>query len=213
MILGMQKSILATAPHDLSNTKTIILGVIPHFDGNPHERFSFAPAFKNWGGPHTPDLGTFAAFRDFCDTTGQKGGGHGCLIRGMGDRFLSSAGAGGICVRPMRLPDPSPVLDKNRAPMGPEILSSTGAGVWRKAPMAFPDSSSVLDKFQSAKGVYRGYGMAGYSWLRDCRPQIAEFESRLKFSISLENFKPDLQNSPQKKRGLVGGALEIFNLA
>ena len=64
----------------------------------------------------------------------------------MGDRFLSSAGAGGNCARPMRLPDPSPVLDKNRAPMGPEILSSTGAGVWRKAPMAFPDSSSVLDK-------------------------------------------------------------------
>ena len=50
----------------------------------------------------------------------------------------------------MRLPDPSPVLDKNRASMGPEILSSTGAGVWRKAPMAFPDSSSVLDKFLSA---------------------------------------------------------------
>ena len=37
----------------------------------------------------------------------------------------------------MRLPNPSPVLDRNRAPMGPEILSSTGAGVWRKAPMAF----------------------------------------------------------------------------
>ena len=68
----------------------------------------------------------------------------------MGDRFLSSAGTGKNCARPMRLPDPSPVLDKNRAPMGPEILSSTGAGVWRKAPMAFPDSSSVLDKFQSA---------------------------------------------------------------
>ena len=68
----------------------------------------------------------------------------------MGDRFLSSAGAGGNCARPMRLPDPSPALDKNRAPMGPEILSSTGTGVWRKAPMAFPDSSSVLDKFQSA---------------------------------------------------------------
>ena len=50
----------------------------------------------------------------------------------------------------MMLPDPSPVLDKTRAPMGPEILSSTGAEVWRKAPMAFPDSSSVLDKFQSA---------------------------------------------------------------
>ena len=54
----------------------------------------------------------------------------------------------------MRLPDPSPVLDKNRAPMGPEILSSTGAGVWRKAPMAFPDSSSVLDKFQAAIYIY-----------------------------------------------------------
>ena len=51
----------------------------------------------------------------------------------------------------MRLPDPSPVLDKNLAPMGPEILSSTGAGVWGKAPMAFPDSSSVLDKFLSAR--------------------------------------------------------------
>ena len=50
----------------------------------------------------------------------------------------------------MRLSNPSPVLDKNRAPMGPEILSSTGGGVWRKAPKAFPDSSSVLDKFQSA---------------------------------------------------------------
>ena len=49
-----------------------------------------------------------------------------------------------------RFPDPSPVLDKNRAPMGPEILSSTGAGVCTKAPEAFPDSSSVLDKFQSA---------------------------------------------------------------
>ena len=56
---------------------------------------------------------------------------------------------GGDCARPMRLPDPSPVLDKNRAPMGSEILSSTGAGVWRKAPMAFPDSSPALDKFQS----------------------------------------------------------------
>ena len=67
----------------------------------------------------------------------------------LGDQFLSRAGAGGNCACPMRLPDPSPVLGKNRAPMGPEIISSTGAGVWRKAPMAFPDSSSVLDKFQS----------------------------------------------------------------
>ena len=49
------------------------------------------------------------------------------------------------CALPMRLPNPSPVLDKLLAPIGPEILSSLG-----KAPMAFPDSSSVLDKFQSA---------------------------------------------------------------
>ena len=68
----------------------------------------------------------------------------------MGDRLLSSAGTGSNCALSIRFPDPSPVLDKNRAPMGPEILSSTGAGVCRKAPKAFPDSSSVLDKFQSA---------------------------------------------------------------
>ena len=68
--------------------------------------------------------------------------------------ILFSAGAGGDCSRPMKLPDPSPVLDKNCAPIRPEILSSTGAGVWRKAPTAFPDSSSVLDKFQSAICVF-----------------------------------------------------------
>ena len=50
----------------------------------------------------------------------------------------------------MRLPDPSPVPEKNRVVMGPAILSSTGAGVWRKASTAFPDFSSALDKFQSA---------------------------------------------------------------
>ena len=71
----------------------------------------------------------------------------------MGDRFLSSAGAGKNCALSLsiRFPDRSPVLDKNRAPMRPEILSSTGAGVCRKAPKAFPDSSSVLDEFQSSR--------------------------------------------------------------
>ena len=38
------------------------------------------------------------------------------------------------------------------------------------------------------------------------------FQSRLKISISLEIFNPDLQNSPQKNRGSVGGALENFKL-
>ena len=79
----------------------------------------------------------------------------------MGDRFLSSAGAGGNCARPMRLPDPSPILDKNRAPMGPEILSSTGAGVWRKAPRAFKfiqfctGEISVNDKVHVCEGFIR----------------------------------------------------------
>ena len=54
-----------------------------------------------------------------------------------GDRFLSSAGTGKNCLLSMRVPDPSPALDKNCAPIGPEILSGTGAGVWGKAPKYF----------------------------------------------------------------------------
>ena len=68
----------------------------------------------------------------------------------MGDRLLSSAGTGKNGTLSMRVPDPSPVLDNNRAAMGTKILSSTAAGVWRKAPEGLPDSSSALDKFQSA---------------------------------------------------------------
>ena len=50
-------------------------------------------------------------------------------------------------------------------------------------------------------------------------PNLEKIQSRLKFSISLENFKiawnfqawpPEL---PTKNRGLVGGSLEIFKLA
>ena len=48
--LGMRNSILGMAFHDLSNTKPVILGAtpgaIPGIDGNPHERFSFAPTFS-----------------------------------------------------------------------------------------------------------------------------------------------------------------------
>ena len=67
VILGMRNSILGMASHDLINTKTTILGAtpgaIPGIDGNPHERFSFAPTFverffKNWGGPRAPDVHT-----------------------------------------------------------------------------------------------------------------------------------------------------------
>ena len=64
-ILGIRKSILGMASHDLSSTKTRILGatpgVIPRIDGNPHERFSYAPPFserffKNSGGPSAADV-------------------------------------------------------------------------------------------------------------------------------------------------------------
>ena len=64
---------------------------------------------------------------------------------------------------------PSPVLDKNRAPMGPEILSSTWAGLWRKAPMAFPDSSSVLDIFQSESNNFGGGCKVRFVTHRTCQ--------------------------------------------
>ena len=62
------KSILGMASHDLSNTKTTILGatpgVIPGIGGNPQERFSFAPSilgaffffFSNIGGCHKASI-------------------------------------------------------------------------------------------------------------------------------------------------------------
>ena len=64
LILGMRNSILGMASHNLSNTKTTILGATPGailgIDGHPYERFSFAPAFseryfKNQGGHRAPD--------------------------------------------------------------------------------------------------------------------------------------------------------------
>ena len=63
-IFGMRNSILGMASHDLSNTKSIILGAIPGailgIDGHPHERCSFAPAFlelffTHWGGPRAQE--------------------------------------------------------------------------------------------------------------------------------------------------------------
>ena len=67
-ILGIRNSILGMASHDLSNTKTTILGVtpgaVPGSGGNTNERFSFAPPFserffENWGGPRAQDLCVF----------------------------------------------------------------------------------------------------------------------------------------------------------
>ena len=50
----------------------------------------------------------------------------------------------------IRMPNPSPTLDKNLASMGAGILSSIGVGVWRRAPEEFPGSNTTLDTFQSA---------------------------------------------------------------
>ena len=89
------------------------------------------------------------------------------IVHSLGDRLLSSASTGKNCVLSIRFSDPSPVLDKNRAPMGPEILSSTGAGVCRKAPKAFSDSSSVLDKFLSVTTLFSDHeGSAGTNAVR-----------------------------------------------
>ena len=62
-----------------------------------------------------------------------------------GKRSLSSTGVGKSCALPIRMPNPSPTLDKNLASMGPGIFSSVGVGVWRKASEAFPDSNTTLD--------------------------------------------------------------------
>ena len=65
LILRMRNSILGMASHDLSNTKTTILGGTPRaileIDGHPHERFSFAPAFskcfvQSWGGSRAQEI-------------------------------------------------------------------------------------------------------------------------------------------------------------
>ena len=52
---------------------------------------------------------------------------------------------------------------------------------------------SENDKKQGKRKKAR-IGGSGYKG-----PKIEKFQSRLKFSISIENFNPDLQNSPQKK--------------
>ena len=73
------------------------------------------------------------------------------MLQNMRSRILSSAGVTSSCVLPIRVPNPSPTLDKDLASIGPAILSSIGGGVWRKAPETSPDSNTTLDTFQSAR--------------------------------------------------------------
>ena len=105
----------------------------------------------------------------------------------MGNRFLSSEGVGKNCVLPMRVPNPSPTLDKNLASMGPGIISSIGVGVWRKAPEAFPDSNTTLDTFQPLNtrlneqnngrqvSIYRFYPFFGAILATFCRLFVHKF--------------------------------------
>ena len=64
---GIRNSILGMASHDLINTKPTILGAtlgaIPGIAANPHEIFTFDPAFserffRNWGGPRAQETKT-----------------------------------------------------------------------------------------------------------------------------------------------------------
>ena len=60
---------------------------------------------------------------------------------------------------------------------------------------------------------YWGIGKEHLYTLR-AQKRLKKKQSRLKFSISFEDFNLDLQNSPPKKyTALVGGSLEISNLA
>ena len=60
VILGIWKSNLGMASHDLSNTKATILGAtpwaIPQIEGNPHERLGSHPALKESPGPFGPRI-------------------------------------------------------------------------------------------------------------------------------------------------------------
>ena len=49
----------------------------------------------------------------------------------LGDWFLASVGIGRSCDLPMKVPNPSPILNSSCAPMGPDTLPCIGAGVWR----------------------------------------------------------------------------------
>ena len=120
----------------------------------------------------------------------------------MGDRFLSSAGAGGNCARPLRLPDPSPVLDKKSCAHGSrKFIQHRGWGL-ETAHMAFPDSSSALDKFQSAISIslnqkFRN-GVGGLGGLAPGNPSYAT-DSGL--------FSAPFLLSPHEKGATILGAL------
>ena len=68
----------------------------------------------------------------------------------LGDRFLSSAGTGKSCALSMRVPNPSPALDKHIVhPWVQKFYPVPGLGSGGRLLKRFPDSSSVVDKFRN----------------------------------------------------------------
>ena len=70
----------------------------------------------------------------------------------------------------IRMPKPSPLLDKNRAPIGPEILSNAGTGVWRKAPRHFQTPILYWMHF----GLQELQNLVVVSILEDCTGMIRD---------------------------------------
>ena len=87
-------------------------------------------------------------------------------------------------------PEPRKVSKKSRE-QSEKSPESVALGTFRTVPETF----------------WRLFGVPGPKG-----PKIEKNQSRLKISISIENFNPGPSEFPTKTRGLVGGSLEIFNL-
>ena len=80
-----------------------------------------------------------------------------CFFRNLWETdFCPALVLGRIADLSMRVPNPSPILDKSCAPMGPEILSSTGAGVWRMA----------LEGFQTPVPYWINFSLRSHCFVR-----------------------------------------------
>ena len=120
-----------------------------YVSNNPNVRWVFVCSEGTWSKGHNPPRGSqrkslrrFSAGALVGFALGQLGSWRvfhvatqcltmwswGTVGESFGNRFLSSAGTGKHCAFSMRLPSPSPVLDKNRAPMGPEIFYPVAGG-------------------------------------------------------------------------------------
>ena len=141
------------------------------------------------------------------------------VSRKVGDRFLSSAGAGKTCALSMRVPNPSPVLDKNRAPMGPEILSNTGAvleSFW--GGLCTGNRTVFTPHLHAFTKVFRGFpGIAGLS--RSSGPpsdmpksvsNLIRACTRLLAGWDLHSEPPSLSELQISGKKKLGGRFEYF---